>query len=188
MIPVLVGVLGIWASASFSAPASDGDTPRRRDGEAGVRACPAAPRAPGRCRFAPVTLMPVARTPAAPGIVTRSGIPRSRRPAVPPSAPPRPRAFPAAVPARAQDDPWFAEDKLKHFLLSFAVTSIGYAGARTVGAAHDPALVAGAGVGAVAGIWKELHDRATGGDVSARDLTWDGVGIAAGSVLSSQTH
>ncbi len=93
-----------------------------------------------------------------------------------------------ARPPAAGEDPWFAEDKLKHFLLSFAVTSMGYAMARTAGLTHDGAIAGAAGAGAAAGIWKELHDRATGGDVSARDLTWDAAGIATGGVLAAHTR
>ena len=56
-------------------------------------------------------------------------------------------------------------------------------------AAFASALAAGAaGAGAAAGIWKELHDRATGGDVSARDLAWDAAGIATGGVLAAHTR
>jgi uncharacterized protein YfiM (DUF2279 family) len=83
-------------------------------------------------------------------------------------------------------DPWFAEDKLKHYFTSFVVTSLAASGARVAGLDRSPATVAGAGLGVAAGLYKELRDPRTGGFFSVRDLLWDiaGVGSAA-AVLES---
>jgi uncharacterized protein YfiM (DUF2279 family) len=104
-------------------------------------------------------------------------------PAVPPTPPPAVIDTPDAAP-----DPWFAEDKLRHFFMSFAATSFAYGAARTAGLDHGPAEVA-AGVGAAAaGVWKEFHDRSHGRRFSFRDLAWNGVGIAAALILAAQTR
>ncbi len=99
------------------------------------------------------------------------------------SAPPRVPADTTPYP-----DDWFAEDKLRHFFLSFAATSLAYGAVRTAGLGHGPAeVVAGAGA-AAAGVWKEFHDRGIGRPFSRRDLVWDGLGILAGLVLATQTR
>jgi uncharacterized protein YfiM (DUF2279 family) len=88
----------------------------------------------------------------------------------------------------AARDPWFAEDKVRHFFMSFAATSFAYGAARTAGLDHGPAEVA-AGVGAAAaGVWKEFHDRSRGRSFSFPDLAWDGLGIAAALILAAQTR
>ena len=45
-------------------------------------------------------------------------------------------------------------------------------------------LAAGAGLAFAAGTAKEVYDRYAGGDASLRDLAWDVVGAAPGTVLS----
>lgn len=85
-------------------------------------------------------------------------------------------------------DPWFAQDKAKHFTMSFAATGFSFAAARTAGLGRDGALVA-AGVAALtAGVGKELYDRRTGGFFSVRDMVWNVAGIAAGLVLAANTR
>jgi uncharacterized protein YfiM (DUF2279 family) len=83
-------------------------------------------------------------------------------------------------------DAWFAEDKVRHFLASFAATGYAYAGMRSVGAEPEVALPLGALAAAGLGIWKELADRAGGAAISTRDLVWDAAGIALGMVLIHQ--
>jgi uncharacterized protein YfiM (DUF2279 family) len=84
-------------------------------------------------------------------------------------------------------DPWFGPDKLQHFFTSAFVQSVGYGTLRAVGADHGSAL-AGATAGTVlAGVGKELRDRATHRDVSARDLVWDAAGAASATVLLVRT-
>jgi uncharacterized protein YfiM (DUF2279 family) len=84
-------------------------------------------------------------------------------------------------------DPWFGPDKLQHFFASAFVQSLGYGTLRAVGAEHRVAL-AGATAGTiVAGVGKELRDRRTHGDVSARDLVWDAAGAASATLLLVRT-
>ncbi len=88
----------------------------------------------------------------------------------------------------APEDAWFAEDKLRHFFLSFAVTGMAFGTIRTTGLDGAPALLlAGAAAGA-AGLWKEFYDRSIGRPFSRKDLVWDGLGIAAGLILASQAR
>lgn len=108
-------------------------------------------------------------------------------------APPPGVVFHAPPPAvvdttEPTEDEWFAEDKLRHFFLSFAATSLAYGAVRTAGLDHGPAeVVAGAGA-AAAGVWKEFDDRRRGRPFSYRDLAWDGLGIAAALILAVQTR
>lgn len=82
-------------------------------------------------------------------------------------------------PVTAPADPWVAEDKLRHFALSFAATKLAYGGARF---ALDPstAVPVAAGTAASLGLAKELHDRRTGGAFSTRDLAWNAAGVGLG--------
>jgi putative lipoprotein len=86
-------------------------------------------------------------------------------------------------------DRWISEDKAKHFFASFVVTSISAGAARAAGL--DPAASAwvGAGVGAGAGVWKELRDRRTpGATVSLKDAAWDLAGVGAAAALVRQAR
>lgn len=84
-------------------------------------------------------------------------------------------------------DRWFAEDKYKHFVASFVVTSLAASGARAAGLAPDASLIAGATVGGAAGVWKEWRDtRLPGGAASGRDLVWDAAGIGAALAIAHQ--
>lgn len=81
-------------------------------------------------------------------------------------------------------DRWIAEDKVKHFLASFVVTSIAATAVRATGADPEASAWAGAGVGAGLGIWKEVRDRgAEGATASVRDLVWDAGGVTAATAL-----
>ncbi len=86
---------------------------------------------------------------------------------------------PAARPA----DAWLGEDKARHFLMSFAVTTLGYGVGRTVGLDAEQARLAGAAGSAVAGLGKEVYDDRAGTFFSVRDLVWDALGIALGMAL-----
>lgn len=91
-----------------------------------------------------------------------------------------------ALPSR-QADRWIAEDKLRHFSMSFAITAMGYGFGRTV----LPAVAARTAAGAAAigaGIGKEVHDRRAGRWFSFKDLTWDAAGVALGLTLAHQIH
>lgn len=87
--------------------------------------------------------------------------------------------------ARAsEEDPWFGEDKLKHFGGSALLAGGGYA----IGAAFFdgvPArLATGAGIALGAGVAKEIADLAGAGDPSWRDLAWDVAGTGVGLLLA----
>lgn len=188
-------IVGCLAVAGGPVPVSALVAPPRllpADAVVGVTADAAQPRS--RALAGPVRLSPRFGAPPTRNLPARSGLLQARQIAVA-SDPVAPGAASvrgdgalsrAAVPQEPDD--WFAEDKLKHFLVSFAAATFAGAGARAAGASHGGSLVAGAAFGALAGVWKEAHDRATGGDVSARDLTWDGLGVAAATVVEAQTR
>lgn len=90
-------------------------------------------------------------------------------------------AHPAA-PGPAQADPWLAEDKLRHFALSFAATEMSFGAARLV-VGRDTALPAAATTALALGLAKELRDRRAGGRFSFRDLAWNIAGVTAGVAL-----
>ena len=79
-------------------------------------------------------------------------------------------------------DPWFAVDKLEHVAASMIIQSWAHTTFRARGASYAHASWGAAAVTATAGIGKELWDRHHHGDFSYRDLTADGVGLAAGAV------
>jgi uncharacterized protein YfiM (DUF2279 family) len=80
-------------------------------------------------------------------------------------------------------DAWFGQDKLKHAFMSTAVVGFASAGARTVGLNTSESFVIGVSAGALAGLWKEWHDRRIGRPFSYRDLVWDAIGITAGAII-----
>jgi putative lipoprotein len=90
--------------------------------------------------------------------------------------------FPAA--ARADDDPWWGEDKALHFGASATLAAGGYALGASLFEARGHALLAGAGLAALAGIGKETLDLAGYGHPSWKDLAWDGIGLAFGLTLA----
>jgi putative lipoprotein len=60
----------------------------------------------------------------------------------------------------------------------------GYATMAAMSKRQDHRLLAGFGFAMAVGAGKEVYDRATGGDASLRDLTWDAVGGATGAAIS----
>jgi putative lipoprotein len=81
-------------------------------------------------------------------------------------------------------DPWFAEDKAKHFAASGLIAASGYSiGALSFDARYK-ALLLGGGLALSAGIAKETYDLAGYGNPSWRDLTWDVIGTAVGLGLA----
>jgi putative lipoprotein len=84
-------------------------------------------------------------------------------------------------------DRWFGPDKLQHFFASAFVQSLGYGALRLAGAEHGTALGGASAATALVGVGKELRDRRTQGDVSARDLAWDAAGAGAATVLLVRT-
>ena len=84
-------------------------------------------------------------------------------------------------------DAWFGADKVKHFLTSFFVQSVGYSVTRATGAHHAPSLAAASAITAVVGIGKEMHDRRSYGVFSYRDITWDAAGAGLATVMLRRT-
>ncbi|AGP40242.1 hypothetical protein [Sorangium cellulosum] len=81
-------------------------------------------------------------------------------------------------------DPWFSDDKARHFCASIALASGGYAlGALATDDLHGRIAV-GAAVALGAGLAKEAFDAAGYGTPSLRDLVWDALGTSAGLALS----
>lgn len=86
-------------------------------------------------------------------------------------------------------DRFFAEDKLKHFAVSFAFTSMAASGARLAGLERTPSLVVGAGAGVALGMGKELRDRGQESETaSLLDLTWDVLGVGAATAMVAQAR
>ena len=82
-----------------------------------------------------------------------------------------------AIPAAAQTDPWFSDDKYKHFAVSAAIAS-----AVTV-ATEDKQVGFWASVGV--GVAKEIYDsQQPGCYISVRDLAWDVLGAYVGAELT----
>ena len=84
-------------------------------------------------------------------------------------------------------DAWFGPDKLQHFFTSAFLQSFGYGVLRRAGAESSPAIAGASVVTAIAGVGKEVYDRRTKGDFSARDLAWDAAGAGSASVLLVRT-
>ncbi len=87
-------------------------------------------------------------------------------------------------------DRFFAEDKLKHFAVSFVFTSFATSGARAAGLGRTPSLLAGAAAGMGLGVAKELRDLRTPESTTASvyDLAWDAMGVGAATILAAQNR
>lgn len=112
----------------------------------------------------------------------------------PDSARPGPVVLAPAGPAalrvvpEASADRWLAEDKARHFTLSFAAASMTYGAARAMGVEGGTALAVAGGTALVAGVWKELRDRRIEGETASwKDLVWDALGISAAIALAAGT-
>ncbi|PYP81183.1 MAG: hypothetical protein DMD35_02695 [Gemmatimonadetes bacterium] len=90
------------------------------------------------------------------------------------------------APEQAHDS-WFGPDKLQHFFMSAFVQSAGYGIFRRAGADNGTAIAGASAVTTAFGEGKELHDRKTKGDFSARDLAWDAAGAGSASLLLVRT-
>jgi uncharacterized protein YfiM (DUF2279 family) len=96
--------------------------------------------------------------------------------------------FAGVAPVPATPDRWFAEDKIQHFFLSFALTNLTYGTARLVGMESGAASITAGLTAGAAGVGKEIYDHSTGGRFSLKDLVWDGAGIGAGLTLVSHAR
>lgn len=85
-------------------------------------------------------------------------------------------------------DHWFAADKAKHFFTAAFVQSVAFGAFRAAGATRAASLGGATAVSSLVSVGKELYDRRTGGDASAKDLVWDAAGIIAASVALNQTR
>jgi uncharacterized protein YfiM (DUF2279 family) len=90
---------------------------------------------------------------------------------------------------RQPADRFFGEDKLKHFLTSFVVTSLAASGARAAGMEPDAALWVGVGTGATVGVLKEISDlNREGATASFNDIVWDLGGVGAAAALNARAQ
>jgi uncharacterized protein YfiM (DUF2279 family) len=87
-------------------------------------------------------------------------------------------------------DRFFAEDKLKHFAVSFVFTSLATSGARATGLSRRASLLAGASAGMGLGVAKEIRDLRTPESTTASvyDLAWDAMGVGTATILAAQTR
>ena len=85
-------------------------------------------------------------------------------------------------------DPIFGEDKIKHFMASFVVSSLAATGARAAGVDRRGSLVMAVGIGAASGVLKEIHDSRRGQIFSVRDLLWDLAGVGSSAMLFDATR
>ena len=95
-------------------------------------------------------------------------------------------AFFAARPAAqaAEPDPWFGRDKAIHFSVSFALAGNAYADSSAFTKRSSARVLSGAGIALSAGMAKEIYDQADGRGLSWRDLTWDAIGTATGTLVA----
>ncbi|MBB4638792.1 hypothetical protein [Longimicrobium terrae] len=101
----------------------------------------------------------------------------------------RPAALRRPGPPDPPRDSWLGEDKLKHFAVSFVVTSLAASGARAAGLSRDASTLVGAGTGVGVGAWKEWRDRSTAGSTpSFRDFAWDAAGVGVAAAVQQQTR
>ena len=85
-------------------------------------------------------------------------------------------------------DSWFGIDKIKHFFISAFIESVSYSALQAANVKRRPAMTGAIGVSAAFGVARELHDRRTPGNhFSYRDLTWDALGIGAGTAMLKRT-
>ena len=90
--------------------------------------------------------------------------------------------------AALHPDSWFGIDKIKHFFMSAFIESVSYSALQAARVNHRSALGGAIGITLAFGVGREIHDKRTPGNIfSVRDLTWDAIGAAAGSVLLSHT-
>ena len=86
-------------------------------------------------------------------------------------------------------DRFFGEDKLKHFVTSFIVTSLAASGARAAGLDDNTSMWVGAGAGATAGVLKEISDlNREGSQASLYDIVWDLGGVGAAAAVNARSQ
>lgn len=84
-------------------------------------------------------------------------------------------------------DRWLGRDKLKHFVTSAFVQSLGYGMLRGAGVSHSLALAGATLSTATVGVGKEVWDAQGHGTPSAKDLVWDAAGAGTATLLLVRT-
>lgn len=85
---------------------------------------------------------------------------------------------------RHGDDPWWGEDKAKHFAVCSLAGAAGALAARQADGSDGQAFGIGVGVAVGLGVGKETYDdRIKGTYFSGKDLVWDLLGGLAGSLV-----
>ena len=85
---------------------------------------------------------------------------------------------------RGHHDAWWGEDKLKHFVVAGGISAAATAIASQNGASDGAAFAVAVPITLGAGSAKEWHDREVKGTYwSWRDMAWNAVGAAAGSIV-----
>ncbi|WP_437502640.1 hypothetical protein [Sorangium sp. So ce1099] len=183
----------VLAAVALGARSARADGPLSRPAAApltGPSGAPARPAAAPLARPsgapARATAAPAAFQPRAGGAPARSAIAPLAGPG---GAPARVAGAPVQVSSAAQPlargaDPWFGDDKARHFCASMVLASGGYALGSLATEDIGGRIVLGAAVALGAGLAKEALDAAGYGTPSFRDLVWDALGTSAGLGLS----
>lgn len=87
-----------------------------------------------------------------------------------------------------QEDTFLGPDKVKHFMMSGFVESIGFSALQAVNVDRGISLGLATTATLGIGIAKELHDHRTKGLFSLGDLTWDTLGTAAALLVISNSQ
>jgi putative lipoprotein len=90
----------------------------------------------------------------------------------------------AAVPARAEDDPWLGRDKAYHYSACTVLGAGGYGLSSLWWTQPDRRALFGGGLAIGVGALKEAADAAGFGDPSWRDFTWDVAGAITGVAVA----
>ena len=85
-------------------------------------------------------------------------------------------------------DSWFGADKPKHFFAAAFVQTLSFGALRSTRLPPNASLVGATVVSSAVSVGKELHDRASGGIFSVKDLTWDAAGIGGATALLRRTE
>ncbi|WP_437658852.1 hypothetical protein [Sorangium sp. So ce1182] len=192
---------GLLARAALAAPVlaavALGAPSARADGPPSLTAAASHPSgAPARPAAAPLArpsgaparpaAAPAAPQPRVGGAPARSAIAPLAGPG---GAPARVSGAPLRLSSTAQPltrgaDPWFGDDKARHFCASMVLASGGYALGALATEDIGGRIALGAAVALGAGLAKEALDAAGYGTPSFRDLVWDALGTSAGLGLS----
>ena len=85
-------------------------------------------------------------------------------------------------------DPWFGNDKPRHFLMAGFVESLTFGGLELAGANRSTSKVGAISAATIISIGREIHDRKVEKGFSVKDLAWDGLGMAAAFLVINKTQ